>query len=493
MNKDTLQSEYIKLKESKNKNFLIFYSSFSDLAIFLSKIVKESNNQTVIISDTISKIAQLLKIIEKYIDKKSIEIIHKNLNKTQIFSAYKNISSNKSKLIIGTKTAIFAPFNNISNVIILDEESMYHKQYDQNPRYNVKDIAEYISSLDKNTKLIYTSKSPSIETYSKKPEILDIKDKRVNTDIIFIENTKELITDNIKQTIKEASQENKKVLFINNNKLHSSSIVCNDCGYIEKCEKCNITLKIDKDKEVCNICNFTKDIITSCPKCGSFNIKLLGIGNQKIYQELNKIYPNKSVSVIDKETKDINLNSDIIIGTDFLLQNYLYYINNIYSIVVFSADDYFNVPDFKSNEFLYRYIVNIIDIAKEKNIKTILIKTKHSDNEILNYSLNDNYLDFYNQEINTRKILNYPPFSIIIKLIIKEKIKKDFDKRLSNAREILKNEKKIEIIGENNIKDKNETHIVIRINKDEYNSLKETMKKISKYSLLDINPEFLIK
>lgn len=500
MDKNLLKSEYEKFINSKDNELLLLYSSFLDLSIFLSKIVKESDGQTVIISDTISKVIQFLKIAEKYIDKKNIEIINKNLNKNEIFSAYKNISSQNIKLIVGTKTAIFSPFSNLKNIIILDEESVYHKQYDQNPRYDVKNIAGFIASSDKKIKLIYSSRCPSIETYSKKLKILNIKDTiKDNINTTFLGNSRDVITENLKNVIEESQKLNKKIVIINNNKSHSSSIMCNDCGYIEKCNKCNIPLKINKEanKETCNICNFSKDIIVSCPICNGTNIKFLGIGNQKIYQELKKLFPDKKIIIIDKETKNIDINlinsQDIIIGTDFLVKNYLYYIKNIDSIVLFSIDSYLNMPDFKSNEFMFRYIVNMINIANEKNIKDILIKTKYPDNDILNLGINDDYKNFYNKEIKTREILKYPPFSIIIKLIIKDRINKNFDNKLLNTKEILEDTKDIEIIGENSIKNKKEVHIIIKVKKENYEKTKDMLKKISKYALLDINPEFLIK
>ncbi len=491
------EDNYLKFKNSKEQKFLFLYSSFSDLSNFLLNIVKNYSSQTIVISDTISKALSFYKIAEQYISKDNIEIIHKNLNKTQIFSAYKNINSGKTKLIIGTKTAIFSPFSNLKTIIILDEESIYHKQYDQNPRYNVKDVAEYMANISKDLKLIYTSSSPSIETYNKNLEIINIKDNiKKELNIIFIEGD---YIDTIKDNIEKAQELNKKVVIINNNRLHSSSIICNDCGYIEKCEKCNIPLKLDKNinKEVCKICGLEKDIISYCPVCKSTNIKFIGIGNQKIYQKLSEIYQNKKIKIIDKSIRQININEinslDIIIGTDFLIKNYLAYINNIYSLILFSVDDYFIMPDFKSNEFMFRYIVNITNIAKEKNIDKIYIKTKHKNDAILNYALSNDYLSFFQEEIKTRKLLNYPPFSIIIKLIIKDKNKKEYDKKIAKIKDILYNAQKIETLGENTKLNKNETHIIIKINKEEYNNLKDIIKNISKYALLDINPEFLIK
>lgn len=498
MDINLLKSEYTKFTNSSNNEFLLFYSSFSDLSIFLSKIGKESDGQTLIICDTISKTNQIKKILEKYISKDSIAIINKTLSKTEIYSSYKNINSENIKIVIGTKTAIFSPFFNLQNIIIIDEESFFHKQYDQNPRYNVKDVANFLVNSNKNIKLIYTSTCPSIETYNKNLKILDITNNINNTNILFLEKNNEIISQKLEDKINDALDLNQKTIIINNNKLFATSIFCSDCGYIEKCDNCKIPLKLNKktEKEECNICGANRDIITNCPKCNSINIKFLGTGNQKIYSDLEKRFPNKKILLIDKEkTSDIKeINSaDIIIGTEFLTQNFLYYINNIYSLVLFSVDSYFQIPDFKSNELLYRYIKKSIDIAKEKNIENLIIKTKYIDNNILNLAINNEYKKFYNYEIKIREMLNYPPFSIIIKLIIKDKTEKEFIKKLSNTKAILDSNKNIEVIGENKIDKKNEVHIILKIKKENYNSIKSTLKEISKDALLDINPEFLIK
>lgn len=497
MDTELLKNEYEKYINSKNNEFLIFYSSFLDLITFLSKIVKESKGQTVLICDTVSKANQVFKIIKKYINVSEISIINKNLSKTEIFSSYKKISTSVH-LVIGTKTAIFAPFYNLENIVVIDEESLYHKQYDQNPRYNVKEVSSFLKDQNKNIKLIYTSTCPSLDTYSKNLKILNIENKNENINLHFLENTSSVISEILKEKIYEALEKNKKTIIINNNKLFSSSIICSDCGYIEKCDICKVAMKLDKkdNKEICNICSIEKDLITNCPKCNGINIKFNGIGNQKIEQEINKIFPDKKILIVDKE-KIININelnkADIIIGTEFLVQNYLYYISNIYSLVLFSIDNYFQIPDYKSNEILYRYIKKFIDIYKEKNIENLMIKTRYQDNNILNLAINNEYNKFYNYELSIRKALNYPPFSIIIKIIIKDKLEKEFNKKYLAVKDILSTTKKFETIGENKVKDKFEVHFIIKIKKEDYDNTKEFLKKISENALLDISPEFLIK
>ncbi len=457
MNLDLLKTEYSKFKNSEKNQFLLLYSSFEEQIIFLSKICKESEEQTLITCSSISEIQEIFEILTKYIKKEEIEIIHKNYFKNELLNKNKKINSNKIKVIISTKTGIFSPFYNLKNIIIINEESKDHKQYDLNPRYNIKDICFYLSQKN-NIKLILTSQSPSVETFYRDLEILNLQEKNEFTTINLIDQKIEKRSKNelyislkLQEKIEEALEQNKIIIIVNND--------------LKSEFKSNQKIK----EEIINFCNvlpWQTPIITTVDSKSEINIKELK-------------------------------NSQIIIGTEFFVKNYLYKINNIKTITLLSLDNFMHATDIKSNENLFAYIRYFINISLEKTIENLLIQTKNIENETLNLAINNNYNKFYNKELETRRILQYPPFSTIIDLIIKEKNTETLEEKKKKITEIIvgaQNFTPIEIIGERTIekelktKIRKQENITIKINiqAQDFAPQQQILKALSEYCLIDI-------
>jgi len=455
MNLDLLKISYQKFKDSEPNQFLLLYSSFEEQITFLSKICKESEGQTLITCSSISEIQDVFKLLTKYITKEEIEVIHKNYFKNELLIKNKKINSNKIKVIISTKTGIFSPFFNLKNIIIINEESKDHKQYDLNPRYNIKDICFYLSQKN-NIKLILTSQSPSIETYYKNLEILNLQENNKFTTINLIDQKVERRSKNelyislkLQEKIKESLEQNKKIIIINND--------------LKSEFKSNEKIK----NEITELCWGRTNENLFCPT-------------------ILTIDKNLSCPNITKEIK----NTQIIIGTEFLVKNYLYKINNIGTIALLSLDNLMYASDINSNESLFTYIKYFINLSNEKNIENLLIQTKNIENETLNLAINNEYNKFYNKELETRKTLNYPPFSTIIDLIIKEKTTELLEEKKKKILEILdKNQTEIEVIGERTIekelktKTRKQENISIKMLSTENNNI---LKELSEYCLIDI-------
>jgi len=220
--------------------------------------------------------------------------------------------------------------------------------------------------------------------------------------------------------------------------------------------------------------------------------------NKKIKEEVESFcdsinnFSNKKIITIDSQSlideKEIN-KSSIIIGTEFLVKNYLYQIKNIETIAILSIDNFIYSNKIEANENLFNYITYFINISKEKNIKNLLIQTQNIDNEILNLAIDQNYKNFYEKEINIRKQLNFPPFSQIIELIIKEKDYTKLEEKKSKIIDILE-KNNIEIIGEKEIEKELKTkivkqeNIVIKINK--ITETEEILKELTEYCLINV-------
>lgn len=464
MNIELFKTQYSKFKNSASNQFLLLYSSFEEQIVFLSKICKETDGQTLISCSSITEINQIFEILKKYISKEQIEIINKNFFKNELLIKNKKINSNKAKVIISTKTGIFCPFYDLKNIIIINEESKDHKQYDLNPRYNIKDISFFLSNKNK-TKLILTSQSPSIETYYKNLQRINIQEKNIETTINLVDQKVEKKSKNdlyislqLQEKIKNSINNNKKILIINN----------------------DLKTEFKSNKKI-------KEEIELFIKESSRTGALLCAPEALLCAP--EILTIDSKSPIDRS--DIE-KSQIIIGTEFLVKNYLYNINNIDTIAILSIDNFIYSDKIESNENLFDYLTYFINISKEKNINNLLIQTKNIENEILNLAVDQNYKAFYDKEINIRKQLNFPPFSKIIELIIKEKDSTKLEEKKNKIIEILENNN-IDIIGEKTIEKELKTkiikqeNIVIKIVKAHCNaSQQQILKKLTEYCLIDV-------
>ncbi|MCF7906504.1 hypothetical protein K9L04_01055 [Patescibacteria group bacterium] len=523
--KEKLSSVFSIFEKSLNKEFLLKYSFFFEQVLFITKIIKEgsNNSQNLIICSQFSVCEKILKILKKYFSYNNILFLDKKNNNASLISIWNEVKKGKYKIIIGTKTSIFTPFLNLENIFIIDEEHQNHKQYDMNPRYNVSDIAKFLITIYKNCKLIYTSSNPSVEIYYRKLILLDISDfsNNIETKITKIDDNLEFFAKNysilpsflinkIEDLIKNDIS---KIIIINNNKGFSNSAICKKCGFIKKCKKCNIPYKYNKKENelFCPICGDNIVFDSICEKCGSFDFKFIGIGNEKIKNEILQLHKDLLLKLVEKNEKidikkilniniisssDINLsisllnNSDVIIGTEFFVKNYINYIKDINSIILFSVDNYIKIPDFRGNQELFNYINFFKNFSIENNIKDLAVKTRYPDNEIIDFAINSEYESFYKHEIKIRKDFNYPPFSRFIKLILKEKTIIDLKNTYKTILEIINNSE-LMIIGEFDIENKTnyQKNIIISVKKIDY----EIFSEISRYCFIDIDTLFLLK
>jgi primosomal protein N' (replication factor Y) len=523
--KEKLSSVFSIFKKSSYRKFLLKYSYFSEQILFITKVIKESSNksQNLIICSQFSVCESVLKILKIYFSSDEIIFLNKSTNNASNIDVWNEIKTGKYKIIIGTKSSIFAPFLNLENIFIIDEEHQDHKQYNMNPRYHISIIAEFVFNLYKNCTLIYTSSCPSIELYHKNLPILDIScfSNNIDTKIIKIDDNLEFFAKNysvlssflinkIEDLVKNKIS---KIIIINNSKGFSNTAFCKKCGCIKKCEKCNIPYKYNKkeNKLFCPVCGDSIIFNHICDKCGSFDFKFSGLGNEKIKNEILQLHKDLMLKLIEKNEKidikkvlNINIISsseidnttkklndyDVIIGTEFFVKNYLNRISNIDSIFLFSVDNYLKIPDFRGNQELFKYITFFKNFSIENNVNNLFIKTNYSENEIIDFAVNSEYDAFYKYEIEIRKDFNYPPFFRFIKFILKQKSLASLEDTYKKILEII-NKSKLKIIGEIDIKNKNNYQKNIIISVKDINH--EVLSEISKYCFIDVDTLFLLK
>lgn len=485
----------------KNKKFLLI-SGKEKMEIYLELIKKTvgAEKQTILLLPEIPLIYQALDIIKKYFNENLITLFHSQLKGSELYGAYEKIKSGEAKIIIGTRQTIFAPFKNLGMIIIDEEQDVSYKQWDMNPRYNARDVAYKLAEIYE-ANLLISSIVPSIETYHKlnvpnhklqipnKSKIPNLKSQ--NIEIVDLRkegwsnNSKKkknvLISKKLESEIRFALKYNKQVFLFVNRRGMSSFSVCDSCKEVLRCPRCERALIYDKSGRYrCLHCAYKTDIFIKCQKCSGTEFRNIGIGNQTVDREIKKMFPQAKTKLVDFESiknkndqknlfeKIRQKEFNIIIGTQTILKEW---ITSQFGLIGFiNADDFINSSEFNSNEKYFQILLQAIE--KSRNGK-LIIQTYNTENSIIK-SAAENELDvFYQEQLEERKSLKYPPFYGIIKLILRMKNQSLIEKESKNVfekiKEISKNNKDILVFEPftpllSKVRDSYRKQVIIKIN-----------------------------
>ncbi len=411
------------------KPVLLQYYKFEDkIKIYLGLIKKviEQNKQVAIICPQLININKIYQYLKDYKD--DISIFLNDLPKGRYWQEYQKIKSGQAKIIIGTRSAIFAPFNNLDLIIIDEEDNDNHKQEEPNPRYNAKTVALKIKNLI-DCKIIFTSITPSLSSLykveNKEWEYFEVNKITTLPQILIIDKKEEfkkgnyqIFSEELLKSIENNLQDSKKTFLFLNRKGLATLSTCQDCGYITSCPACKLPLTYFANKKmVCNNCGHEDELLLFCPECKSPNIKLSGTGTEKVEIEVIKLFPKAKVLKIDQQTPQLEKDLaefDIIIGTQFAFD----YIDweQINLIGVINADTSFYIPDYKSLERTFCLLAKLA-IFLGADTKKLIIQTFAPQNYIFNDLKNFDFKSFFAHEVKDRQELNYPPIIRLIKLI----------------------------------------------------------------------------
>ena len=403
----------------------------------IEKILKEGKTALMLVPE----ISLTPQITDRFIARfgKTIAILHSRLSIGERFDEWNRVKEKKAKIVIGARSAIFAPLDNIG-VIIIDEEHDSSYKSEMNPKYDTKEVGEFLAKLY-NIPLVLGSATPDIRTFYKakngKIELLELK-KRVSEyglpDIKVVDMREELATGNrtifsrtlYNELVKNISNKEQSMLFLNR-RGYSTFIMCRDCGYVVKCEKCEIsmTYHLNENRLICHYCGrtFTPPII--CPKCNSKNIKYFGSGTQKVEQEIKKYIPQASIIRMDVDTTRAknahekilqnfkNKGIDILLGTQMITKGHDF--ENVTLMGILAADSSINISDYRASERSFQLLTQAIGRSGRGAKKgRAILQTYMPDEFSIITAKEQNYEKFYNVEINIREKLNYPPFCDII-------------------------------------------------------------------------------
>jgi len=412
---------------SKKPILLRYYNEQNKIVAYLALIKKiiNRNEQVVIIVPQLNDIKRILPYLIEFKD--IISIFLNDLTKNNYWEEWVKIKKGQAQIIIGTRSAIFAPFKNLNTIIIDQEENENHKQEEPNPRYNVKNVALEIRNLLK-CKILFVSNTPSLNSLYQVQQKnwqyceLDKKIGNVNVKIInrqdeFKKGNFSILSDYLQEKIEYCIKRAQKVFLFINRKGLATLLSCKDCGFVAQCPTCKLPLTLYKDKILkCHHCNYQQNLFLFCPECKGPNIKMQGTGTEKVETEIRKSLPLVKILRIDIDTppstEDI-MENDIIIGTQYAF-SYIDW-NKIDMIGVINADTLLYLPDYKSMEKTFNLLMKLARFLEKKN--ELIIQTFTPENYIFQAVSNFDYKKYYIQEIKERKSFYYPPISKLVRLI----------------------------------------------------------------------------
>ena len=368
---------------------------------------------------------------------------HSQLSEGQKHDVYKAIKSGNIRILIGARSALFAPFNSLG-VIIIDEFHETSYKSEKNPKFSAIEVAKFIANKN-NISLVLGSATPSIDEYYKAKNgeynLIEIKQRANKNPLPKIEvvdmkeelnkGNKSIFSFKLQDEIKQAIKNNNQVILFLNRRGYASFVSCRSCGYVFQCENCDISLTYHKGKNIgrCHYCGYEREIPKECPECSSIYVKPFGVGTQKIEEELKVIFPELKVLRMDKDTtskkgsleeilnKFKNKEADILIGTQMLSKGLDF--DNVTLVGILSADMILNFPDFKSFETTFQLITQVSGRAgrSDKEGKVVL-QTYDTDHYSIRRAINYDFEGFYEDEIKIRKAFGYAPFNNMISVVV---------------------------------------------------------------------------
>ena len=510
---DEQLSAFEKIKSNPAGHFLLFGVTGSGKTEIFLQMVEEVINQgkeAIILVPEISLTPQTIERFKGRFDEK-IAIIHSRLTPSERFDQWRMINNGEVKIAIGARSAIFAPFKNLG-IIIIDEEHDNSYISSQDPKYHTNEIAKFRANYN-NCNLILASATPSINTMSKTQngeyELIHLT-KRINNnlpDIEIVDLKEELKNSNysiISYRLQEEIRNNigkkeQTILFLN--KIgHNSYTFCRTCGYVIKCEACDVAMTYHKniDKLICHYCGRTQNQPKVCPNCHSKKIKEFGAGTEKLEEEVSYLFPDAKIMRMDsmKATSKSSYHKmysgmknneiDILLGTQMIAKGLDF--KNVTLVGIISADLSLNVGDFRAQENTFELLTQVAGRSgRDKKKGKVIIQTYRPDNFVIQAVKNNDYPNYYKNELIERSAFSYPPYKniISIKIIDTDRIQtidisREFTAELRNK---LNNLDKVEIIGPNpckisRINNKHRYNIIIKAEDDDLDFVRDTINKL---------------
>ena len=477
----------------------------TEIYIKLVEAVIKRGNDAIILVPEIILTPQIEKKFKKVFND-NIAVIHSRLNAREKYHEWKKIREGKVKICLGTRSAVFAPFNNLGIIIIDEEHESSYKQTDS-PRYDAKDIAKKRGIFNKCT-VLYASATPSVDLYyyfenNNPTNLLKLlhrfNNKLPKISIVHNEDKEDVIAKELLEKIKEKIKNKEQVLLLMNKRGYTNFIRCFSCGHLYKCENCDISLNYHKhDNSLrCHFCGYSKKISHISKCCNHPELVSGNYGIQRVEEYLSQAIPEIRITRMDSDTTSKkgayerlltdfrDHKSDILLGTQMISKGLDF--PNITLVGVLSIDNMIALPSFKANEKLFQLLVQTAGRAGRSDKEGEVVFQTNIASNILDYAIEHSYNKFYDYEINRRSLINYPPFCKISFITIKgyeERKTEQVAKMIYDF--VNKKQKGLSVLGPNKslfykINNEYKYNLAIRYKDEDYRNLYPILKYINDY------------
>lgn len=385
-------------------------------------------------------------------------VLHSSMRSLERYEAWKRIKNGEARLVLGTRSAIFAPMPNPGLIIIDEEHENTYKQED-NPKYHAAEVARYRARFHQAV-VVYGSATPSLDTYyrSRQGEIklLQLSQRVANQErpAVHVQDMRKegfsntvirgMLADRIQAALNSQSQ---CILFLNR-RGYAPVCICRQCGWVMSCPYCSVSLNYHQDRElnICHYCNHQQKMISACEECGSQYLDWGGYGTQKVEAEISKLFPRARIARLDMDSSRVagtqekilqgmkNSDIDILIGTQMVAKGLDF--PSVSLVGILNADAMLNLPDYRAGERAFQLMVQAAGRAGRGHMPgEVVIQTYNPDHPVIGWAVADDYQGFYQTEIESRKLLNYPPFTHILRMVLSGKDEKGVEQTIESLRQ----------------------------------------------------------
>jgi len=446
----------------KNNNVVLLHgvtsSGKTELYIKLIKDILDQGKQVLYLLPEIALTTQIINRLRKYFGNQ-VGVYHSRYSENERVEIWNNVLNNKLnemkfQIILGPRSALYLPFNNLGLVIVDEEHDYSYKQFDPAPRYNARDAAVYLAGLHK-ANVILGSATPSVDSYfntksgkyslvelNKRygdiqlPEILVADVKKETRQKTMKSHFSSLLIDHVSEALEKKEQ----VILFQNRRGFSLRLECDTCNWMPECKNCDVTLIYHKHNNQlkCHYCGYSRRVPERCDSCGSTHIRMRGFGTEKVEDELAILYPDARIRRMDLDTtrskhsyqsiiSDFEERRvDILVGTQMVTKGLDF--DNVSVVGILNADNMLSYPDFRAYERSFQLMAQVSGRAgRKKKRGKVIIQSYNPYHSAIRDVIDHDYQSMYSSQILERRNFKYPPFYRLINLSLKHK-----DPRLLN-------------------------------------------------------------